>query len=438
MKKRTNILFVIFILLLTSIFITSCSKKKTTEPKVVKTPVILPAGGEFQAPQQVTITCETEDAIIYYTIDGSEPTENSSLYNGVITLVADVILKAKAFKTGWTASNIATAQFTIQIQAGMIYINSTPPGASIYFNGTNMNMITPNVLMNVPTGNHHVRLFKVGFNEYQEYFDFNETANYTIHAILTESGFPLPIITINSPQNLQHFNDNVINVNGTIHLVDSGGNQSVFEGNNAILTLNETDIIIPVNSGYFSVNISIYSGENSLQIRANSSEGNTGLSDLIIVYGDFTEPDITITLTWNTPTADLDLHIWNPQGQHCYYANMNIAEGSLDIDETEGYGPETFTALNAVDGTYLVKVNCYSLDNDDYTDANIQLNLLGVNTVYGPHRFTIEDFNGNDPNAWWDVIEFTVVSGKISSDVKPISAAMRQKIIADMKNLKKK
>lgn len=56
-----------------------------------------------------TITCSTEGATIYYTTDGSDPTESSSKYNGPFTVGYGGIVKAIAVKDGWLNSNIGSA-----------------------------------------------------------------------------------------------------------------------------------------------------------------------------------------------------------------------------------------------------------------------------------------------------------------------------------------
>ena len=75
-------------------------------------PVIDPNGGTFTGKQTVTITCATEGARIYYTLDGSDPTADSTLYTGAFTLTESATVKAIAVKDGCTASEIVTAAFT--------------------------------------------------------------------------------------------------------------------------------------------------------------------------------------------------------------------------------------------------------------------------------------------------------------------------------------
>lgn len=79
-------------------------------PKVV-TPNILPDGGSFSNSQEVTITCDTEGAEIYYTIDGSEPTVESARYTVPFTVRTTTTIKAFAVKNGMTDSEVACAEY---------------------------------------------------------------------------------------------------------------------------------------------------------------------------------------------------------------------------------------------------------------------------------------------------------------------------------------
>ena len=60
----------------------------------------------------VSLSCATEGALIYYTLDGSEPSaENGTLYTGTFTIYESVTVKAIAFKDDWLASEVASATF---------------------------------------------------------------------------------------------------------------------------------------------------------------------------------------------------------------------------------------------------------------------------------------------------------------------------------------
>lgn len=80
----------------------------------VATPTFTPTGGTYYEPQSVDIATTTSGAGIYYTMDGSTPTENSNLYLGTLTVNNNVTIKAIAFHEGMYRSEIAVASYTIR------------------------------------------------------------------------------------------------------------------------------------------------------------------------------------------------------------------------------------------------------------------------------------------------------------------------------------
>ncbi|MDR2979561.1 MAG: chitobiase/beta-hexosaminidase C-terminal domain-containing protein [Bacteroidales bacterium] len=90
------------------------STQFTVVMPTVATPEISPIGGVYTEAQTVQITCETENAHIYYTIDGSIPDDNGLLYTTPIIIAENHTLKAIAVKAGMTTSAVASAQFVIQ------------------------------------------------------------------------------------------------------------------------------------------------------------------------------------------------------------------------------------------------------------------------------------------------------------------------------------
>lgn len=73
-----------------------------------------PAAGAVSSGTEVTLASDTDGAKIYYTLDGSAPSQNSTLYTAPISVTAAVTIKAKAYAEGHTASDTLTAAFTIQ------------------------------------------------------------------------------------------------------------------------------------------------------------------------------------------------------------------------------------------------------------------------------------------------------------------------------------
>ncbi|WP_400206948.1 leucine-rich repeat protein [Candidatus Methanomassiliicoccus intestinalis] len=80
----------------------------------VETPTFSPAGETYTSTQEVTLSSKTEEATIYYTTNGTEPTTSSTEYTGPITVSSITTIKAIAVKDGMKDSAVASATYTIQ------------------------------------------------------------------------------------------------------------------------------------------------------------------------------------------------------------------------------------------------------------------------------------------------------------------------------------
>ena len=79
----------------------------------VDSPVFSPAGGTYNEPVDVSITCPTEGATIRYTTDGSDPAVDSTVYSAPITIKDGCTVKARAYKDGMSPSLITSAAYVI-------------------------------------------------------------------------------------------------------------------------------------------------------------------------------------------------------------------------------------------------------------------------------------------------------------------------------------
>ncbi len=79
----------------------------------IATPVISPEPETYDEAQTITITCETEDVEIYYSLDGTDPDQTSTLYTSPFNLGSSATVKARAYKEDWQESEIASADYVI-------------------------------------------------------------------------------------------------------------------------------------------------------------------------------------------------------------------------------------------------------------------------------------------------------------------------------------
>ena len=75
--------------------------------------------GFYDSPFYLTLATETKDAVIYYTLDGSEPYEfkgrfpNGTIYTGPISISRNTCLRARAIKQGFKPSAIITNTYLL-------------------------------------------------------------------------------------------------------------------------------------------------------------------------------------------------------------------------------------------------------------------------------------------------------------------------------------
>ncbi|MBR5640552.1 MAG: S-layer homology domain-containing protein [Firmicutes bacterium] len=86
----------------------------------VATPVLEAESTVFKDSLDVTISCMTSGAAIHYTLDGSDPTANSSTFTSgsAITLTKTTTVKAIAVLDGYADSEIASQTYTLKSASG--------------------------------------------------------------------------------------------------------------------------------------------------------------------------------------------------------------------------------------------------------------------------------------------------------------------------------
>jgi uncharacterized repeat protein (TIGR03806 family) len=80
-------------------WITSLPGRSVLDP-----PAMSPAGGTFSGPVEVSLSTSEPGAEIRYTLDGSTPGPSDSRYEKPVTLTGPAVLRARAYKEGFTRS----------------------------------------------------------------------------------------------------------------------------------------------------------------------------------------------------------------------------------------------------------------------------------------------------------------------------------------------
>lgn len=96
----------------------------------VATPTFSVAAGTYTSAQSVSIACETDDASIYYTTDGTAPTTSSTPYTAAIAVSATTTIKAIAVKEGMENSEIAEATYTIDAESVVYSLSPVATGSN--------------------------------------------------------------------------------------------------------------------------------------------------------------------------------------------------------------------------------------------------------------------------------------------------------------------
>ncbi|MBE5881035.1 MAG: hypothetical protein E7289_01800 [Lachnospiraceae bacterium] len=125
------------------------------------------------------------------------------------------------------------------------------------------------------------------------------------------------------------------------------------------------------------------------------------------------EGEMRIVLTWNDYPNDLDSHLFTPyQGsagdmQHIgYYEQSDDYGNNLDVDDTNGYGPETMTILNLTSGNYKYYVSNYTkLASGVTDDTSMSLSNATVRVYSSGGLQAVFNVPPNQPGTIWEVFE---------------------------------
>lgn len=226
-------------------------------------------------------------------------------------------------------------------------------------------------------------------------------------------------ITINF--NLSHCGEGVFVFETVTPLQMSASTGEIIAGEIHITVNGGTPIIVRYNAngtvtidGEYSY--SLYELENSCPVinlnpETPTSSGETGTAS--------SADQFTFTLTWDGPTSDIDSHLsyyesTSPTANltpdaHLYYASGeavgsncsspdcsdSVAIGNtfakLDIDDTDGYGPEHITMTSMPNGYYVISAYEFGMHSDVTTTATYTIQIGSELFTFPTHTYLSTD-----------------------------------------------
>jgi len=391
-------------------------------------PVFSPVGGLYLAPQDVSLTCETVGASVYYTLDGSDPDVNSILFDAPFTVSENTTVKAISIALGYLPSSIVATTYTFPIVCTIAEIQGTEDVSP--FDG--MYVETTGIITAVSGSNYWIQdgagvwngiMFYDSSNtpvvgdeinvvaEVDEYYGLTELTNVQSY-IVNSSGNALPeAVVITTVQcNEEAYESVLVTTSGVCDNADMGnGEWSIDDGSGVAIIDDKMFAFTPVvDTEYNVTGVLTYSyGAFKLEPRdANdimeiaapiptidvdvTSITQTGNGDVIFNISNVGEEGSVLNYVIEsgyTALSAVKSHKINDRISHMVYAEVlcyveSAREEWLTIDPISG--DVDYGASDAITVTF----DDTDLDAGDYT-ANITVTSDGGADVVIPVTFTV-------------------------------------------------
>jgi uncharacterized protein YfaP (DUF2135 family) len=209
-------------------------------------------------------------------------------------------------------------------------------------------------------------------------------------------------------------------IQGTI--VDSRNNQlitgaTVCAGANYCYVTNEDGAyeLSSLPTGLYNVQAS-RSGYIRLMQPANIGNGKTTTLNFAL-SPNLAGGEFRIVLTWGAEPQDLDSHLWTPYPEYPHLflehpGNCDVfPEACLDIDDRDGYGPETISIIHSAnEGTYAYAIlDYYYGDEYNIIDALARVQVYNANGLIDQY-----DVPTTGEGDLWYVFNLDAATGTIS------------------------
>ena len=391
--------------------------------ETVATPTFSPASGTYSQPQNVTISCTTNGATIYYTIDGTTPTTGSSVYSSPLNISETTTVKAIGVKTGMNNSNVAMATYTIEdapsimsiaearslendqyalvegivtfIDGRNVYIQDESAGIDLYLNAN-----APSTLA-LGDG---VRAYgkRAVFKGLVELTGIDGTNEEEFNVISTGNQLPLVVKTI-AEINSDFAGSNALQstrvqiVDATIGAINTGGNTQLSQGDNTINIYRIPNVDGLLEGDIVTVNC-VIGCYNSVQLRIATAD------DVSFQHGIYP----VLTATPSSLTGLNYVYGEGPSQALSFALSGSNLEGPVQV-----YPSESFE-ISSVGGENFVPENTITINGATQFNNILVFVRLKEGLEVGSYQ---EEVTASSDNANTISIH---VSGSVTSDQPPV------------------
>ena len=376
-----------------------------TELAHVATPTFTPAAGSYITAQTVSISCATEGATIYYTLDGSNPTPNSPVYSEAFAVEATTTVKAIAAKGGMNDSDVASATYTIIelmsisdakvlennqyalvqgvvtfIDSRNIYVQDSTSGIDLYLNNNTVpsNLAVGDLVMAYGK--------KTVYNGLIELTGINGGDANQFVILSNDNELPLAVKTIaeivadhNGSKLLQSTRVQV--VEATIGAINTNGNTPLTQDESTV-NIYKIPVVEGLEQGDIVTVIGIVGCYNNPQLRVALA------SDVTYTHpaGIFVNPTSLSGFTYVYEEGPSTIQTFNISARSLSAATHLYAPESYEMSSFPGenFNPEDHITINTYTGVYnyTIKVRLKAgLEVGDYNES-IMVCESEVDTIY--------------------------------------------------------
>jgi hypothetical protein len=161
----------------------------------------------------------------------------------------------------------------------------------------------------------------------------------------------------------------------------------------------------------------LLAGEYTLELFVRDDDGNVATCTTLVRA--IATEGLRVEVFWNTDGTDMDTHLMRPDGvtwftdDDCYYGNCQRGglswppggaedDPSLDIDDTDGFGPENINIESPIDGTYRVAIDAFR------GAANTTVRIYCGGSTTEPRQTFGPVFIDSSSNDLWRVADVTI------------------------------